>query len=64
VLRKASAAEEETKLDAQLYHQCNQSIHLLDGVTVQKYGFGSSTSAFAVSTQWQVSLVGWKHLLM
>jgi len=57
LLIKASAVEEETKLDAQLYNQCNQSIHLTDGMTVQKYGFGSSTSAFAVSTQWQVSLV-------
>jgi hypothetical protein len=26
---------------------------------VEKYGFGSSTSAFAVSTPWQVSQMGW-----
>ena len=30
----ASAVEEETKWPTWLYHQCNQSIHVTDGMTV------------------------------
>ena len=34
LLRKCSAVEEETKWAAWLYHWCNQSIHLTEGVMV------------------------------
>jgi len=34
MLTKASAVEEETKWAAWLYHRCNQSKHLTEGVTV------------------------------
>jgi hypothetical protein len=34
LVRKANAVKEETKWAAWLYHQCNQSIHVTDGVTV------------------------------
>jgi len=37
LLRKASAVEEETKWAAWLYHRCNQSIHLTEGVTVMSH---------------------------
>ena len=33
-LRKTSAVEEETKWASWLYHRCNQSMHLTEGVTV------------------------------
>jgi len=33
-LRKASAVEEETEWAAWLYHRCDQSMHLTEGVTV------------------------------
>jgi DNA/RNA-binding domain of Phe-tRNA-synthetase-like protein len=34
LVRKANAVEEETEWATRLYHQCNQSIHVTDGVTV------------------------------
>ena len=34
LVRKANAAEKETKRDAWSYHKHNQSIHMTDGVTV------------------------------
>lgn len=34
LVREASVVEEATKCAIWLYHQCNQSLHMIDGMTV------------------------------
>jgi hypothetical protein len=49
LVRKDNAVEKETKWAAWLYHQCNQSIHVTDGMTVMSL-FPSLLQKISVAT--------------